>query len=484
MGKIWRLNWCPKLRGTLLSLLLVLSARTGLSQDPLPKLIRDTQPSVVTIYGYTGSRRLLGTGSGFFVDDSGQLVTNCHVLEGVFHAEVKTHVGVTYAVRAVIAEDKEADLAKLQVEIPKGLVKPLRISKSPPEIGERVIVIGSPLGYEQTVSDGIVSGARDVEGYGRMIQISAPVSPGSSGSPVINLSGEVIGVASSQVEGGQNLNFAIPAARISSLQASANTDGKLGKKPLHLRPLDTDYAEGMKFLRGEDYEDALTCLLKAVERNPSHAYAWMRAGVCYLELGEYQESVKACREAVRIRPELYLGHYTMGKAHYRLGVLKEAVSAFKRAIEISPDSSRAHGELGLSYKGLGRLAEAAQAFKQAVRLKPDDASTHAILAGIYGDLKLYDDSIKAYEQAIRLEPNNPHFYSCLGSTHFRLGTYDQAVEVWKQAARLYPKDRDIHYLLGLAYLQLDDRGSALEEYKVLKALDRAKAGELFKHIYP
>ena len=76
---------------------------------------------------------------------------------------------------------------------------------------------GSPLGLENTVSDGIVSAIRDIPDYGRIIQITAPISPGSSGSPVLNMQGEVIGVASFQIVEGQNLNFAIPSEKISSL---------------------------------------------------------------------------------------------------------------------------------------------------------------------------------------------------------------------------------------------------------------------------
>jgi hypothetical protein len=72
-------------------------------------------------------------------------------------------------------------------------------------------VIGTPLGLEQTVSDGIVSARREIPGFGRIVQMTAPISPGSSGSPVLNMRGEVVGVATFLIDMGQNLNFAIPA---------------------------------------------------------------------------------------------------------------------------------------------------------------------------------------------------------------------------------------------------------------------------------
>lgn len=79
-------------------------------------------------------------------------------------------------------------------------------------------MIGNPFGLEGTVADGIVSAVRDVSDFGRIIQITAPISPGSSGSPVVNMKGEVVGVATFQLMEGQNLNFAIPSERIANLE--------------------------------------------------------------------------------------------------------------------------------------------------------------------------------------------------------------------------------------------------------------------------
>lgn len=114
-------------------------------------------------------------------------------------------------------------------------MRPLSINASLPEVGERVVVIGSPLGLEQTVSDGIVSAVREVSAFGTIIQITAPISPGSSGSPVVNMKGEVIGVATFQSMIGQNLNFAIPGERIAKLTKIAK--GKRLQPPISLDDL-------------------------------------------------------------------------------------------------------------------------------------------------------------------------------------------------------------------------------------------------------
>ena len=110
------------------------------------------------------------------------------------------------------------DLALLRVEAPAGHVRPLSLDRTSPQEGESVVVIGNPLGLEGSVSNGIVSAVRDIPTFGRIIQITAAISPGSSGSPVVNMLGQVIGVATLQVTGGQSVNFAIPSERISQLQ--------------------------------------------------------------------------------------------------------------------------------------------------------------------------------------------------------------------------------------------------------------------------
>lgn len=211
-----------KFRGAIWGAVAVIALMSGsgvaAAQVDLPKLIKQIQPAVVTVMGYDDQRRLIRIGSGFFINKEGHLITNVHVLVGVSQAEVKTWDGARYPLKMVLAEDRRLDLIKLAVELPQGPPHFLAVTASLPEVGERVLVIGSPLGLEQTVSDGMVSGIRNVPSRGQILQISAPVSPGSSGGPVVNLKGEVLGVATFQMGKGQNLNFAIPGKMVLDLR--------------------------------------------------------------------------------------------------------------------------------------------------------------------------------------------------------------------------------------------------------------------------
>jgi len=186
----------------------------------LPRLVKRVQPAVVTVLAYNSLDELVFQGSGFFITPEGRFLTNYHVLAQAARAEVKTAAGRCYPITGVVAADQDWDLVMAEIGCPRHAASSLKISDAMPEVGEQVAVVGSPLGLEQTLSIGVVSARRRVSG-GTYLQISAPVSPGSSGSPVINMAGEVVGVASLQVAKGQNLNFAVPASRALALQHQA-----------------------------------------------------------------------------------------------------------------------------------------------------------------------------------------------------------------------------------------------------------------------
>jgi hypothetical protein len=155
-----------------------------------------------------------GLGSGFFVAPN-IIATNYHVIEGATQASCYINNSTTkYKIDGYLAADKSVDLILLKVST---LNKPALVFTSETvSPGQKVYVIGSPKGLPATISDGIVSGMRDFEGY-KLIQMTAPISPGSSGGPVLNSEGQLIGISVSQLTEGQNLNFAIPKSYLEVL---------------------------------------------------------------------------------------------------------------------------------------------------------------------------------------------------------------------------------------------------------------------------
>ncbi|WP_426732097.1 S1C family serine protease [Myxococcus faecalis] len=189
----------------------------GPADTGLPQTIKRVAPGVVTIKTFDAQGGPLGLGSGFLVE-GGRVVTNAHVVEHAARAEVydseEQLLGVTDHAESLSAH---VDLAVLPaMPLPPTT---LRLATSEPLIGESIFVIGAPQGLSNTVSTGIISALRGNEGK-RWIQITAPISQGSSGGPVLNQAGEVVGVSVAVLRDGQNLNFAVPIRDVKALIGS------------------------------------------------------------------------------------------------------------------------------------------------------------------------------------------------------------------------------------------------------------------------
>jgi hypothetical protein len=172
----------------------------------------------VSVLTYDAKGEPLISGTGFFIR-AGEVVTNMHVIKNAHRVEIHTLEGKgrTYPVAGALAVDDEADLALLRVDLPADRSKPLNLTTSLPDEGEPIFLIGNPLRLEGSVSDGIVSAIREVPDLGRIIQITAPVSHGNSGSPLFNMRGQVIGIVTVKVTNGQNINLALGVSRIAAL---------------------------------------------------------------------------------------------------------------------------------------------------------------------------------------------------------------------------------------------------------------------------
>jgi hypothetical protein len=175
--------------------------------------------SVVSLVISDTEGKDIAQGSGFLVDGSGKVVTNFHVIEKAASVVVKSTEGAFYPVTGILAIHKDNDLAVLKVSGKH--FKILRLADSDGvRVGDKVVAIGSPLGLEQTVSDGLISGIRDVDSS-KVFQTTAAISPGSSGGVLLNAHGEVIAVTAFQLTSGQNLNFAIPVNYVKPLLTSS-----------------------------------------------------------------------------------------------------------------------------------------------------------------------------------------------------------------------------------------------------------------------
>lgn len=185
------------------------SRKKGSPHDHESMNIKSAVKAVVSVVVYDKTGQEIGQASGFFVDRDGTLATNFHVIAHASSAAVKSADGRTYPVSGVLGLDKSHDLAVIKVVGSDFSTLPLADSDSV-SIGDRVVAIGSPLGLENTVSEGLISGVRSLEGA-KIFQTTAAISPGSSGGVLLNSAGQVIAITTFQLTVGQNLNFAVPA---------------------------------------------------------------------------------------------------------------------------------------------------------------------------------------------------------------------------------------------------------------------------------
>lgn len=187
-----------------------LFSQTPTSADA-SEVYRAAAPAVFLVETRTTSGQTVGIGSAFLVEPT-RLVTNAHVVEG---GEPFLRTGAAALPLRVETIDPNHDLAVLISDLPLE-AEPLELETAEPTVGTEVFAIGNPRGLERTLSQGIISGIRDHEGK-RLLQITAAISPGSSGGPVVTRGGRVVGVTIGYLEGGQNLNFAIPASTLREL---------------------------------------------------------------------------------------------------------------------------------------------------------------------------------------------------------------------------------------------------------------------------
>ncbi len=189
-------------------------ASTG--ELPASEIAKKALPSVVILTMQDSAGRHAKLGSGFFVGD-GIVATNFHVIEGARRGSARL-VGsdTSYQVSGTVAIDEQHDLALLAVSGSNAPVLPVSAGTNL-ATGDTIYVVGNPEGLEGTFSQGIISSFRKLEEETELLQITAPISQGSSGGPVLNRMGQVVGIAVFTWKEGQNLNFAVPGWRLTDL---------------------------------------------------------------------------------------------------------------------------------------------------------------------------------------------------------------------------------------------------------------------------
>lgn len=454
----------------------------------LKDLVGPIQKSVVTVINYDVDGKVSSIGSGFFISKSGILVTNFHVLEGAYNAEIRTPDGSQYPVATVLARSQLVDLIKVRVDIPDSRVTPIVIAREAPSVADSIFVVGSPMGLEQTVSEGIISAVREIPTGGTVLQLTAPISRGSSGGPVLNQDGEAVGVVTFQAARGQNLNFAISVDALEMLSEETSqpsiaewTIGNSRQGPALAAAL---CSKGSQLTIQGEYEEALAYYKKAAETNPDDPDAWYGLGSCYVGLDQSEDAIAAYKRPIEQDPDNAVAHFILAMYYKAIDQYEQVVPTLLEVIRIDPDNLRAQFELGRAYGALERTAEQIDTFQGILEEQPAHVPTLLDLGTTLGKIGRLDDAMALFAQARTLEPDNALIYYNIGVTYSRMNRSEEAIRAYTRAIRVNPRMAAAHYNLGMAYLNQGRRQLALGQYEILSGLGADSADALFESIYP
>jgi len=446
------------------------------------KIFRENKGAVVVVVIYNEKNEQVSQGSGFVLRSDGIIVTNYHVITDTGDIKIKAGANIL-SVDGVVFADKDNDIIILKAKAEKmQTVKTGDAGKV--TVGEKIYVISSPQGLENTISDGIISGIREITPGKKMLQISAPISPGSSGGPVFNNDGEVIGIATFIINKAQNINFATPINVI----GNTITDRKITK----LKDSGIEdpkkiwgywFHVGLTNSNSGKWEEAMKAFKEAIKIQPDTAAGHTSLGIAYQSLGMYKEAVDAYKQSIRLKSDDAVVYYNLGLAYDKLGRPQDAFAAYKQAVKLNPNDGSAQISLAEAYVKAGMFKDAIETYKQYTRINPDSAAPYFHLGSAYNSIGSYQEAAESFKQAVKIEPNNAFFHFYLGTAYDKLGMYKEGIEAYKNAVKIKHELEYAHYNLGVDYLAVDDRNSALEEFKILKGINAELANKLFNLIY-
>lgn len=364
----WRMDRTKVLGGLAMRVLFLLLAllsgvaaeALGVAIDP-EQLAKDCRPTVLLIQCEDANQQVRSVGSGFLVTSDGTVVTNYHVIDGASRIVAKSYIGRRFAVKSIVATDPAHDLAILKLDVANTPWLPLADERlvNP---GSPLVVIGNPTGLEGSITQGIVSAIRNVKSYGPVFQISAAISPGSSGSPVLTPDGKVLGVVTFMKLDGQALNFAVS---VQSLKALLGWNGESSPALAGLPSVQNADAERYRpnpAGLGSPEED------QQVSKDPAFA-----------KLRTLEQSKKTflmldlAKELAAKFPKSSLAQRRLADAYFYAEFNEECLKACKKAVDMDPKSGRAWNNLAIAYKAVGNERASLSAYREGIKAAPADA---------------------------------------------------------------------------------------------------------------
>ena len=476
--------------------------------------------NIVVIYTEVDGKEK-GLGSGFFIANRGFIVTNLHVIAGATSIKVKGGENNLFDVEKVVYIDPNNDLALIKV-IGEGIPEGLDLGTPDDlQIGDKIFAIGNPAGLEFSLSEGIVSGIRNEDPITKkrrdMIQITASISPGNSGGPIITKRGKVIGVAT--LASGtvlQNINFAVPISTIKQIKNFNTTAFKfLSAEPNWVKISSESSLKPTAFtIAYTEYTGTSTdAYYDAISVTDTDAYKkrmWVKAktNVAVSTYG-YSGTVSSaattedfisliemdCNTSkFRTNSEYFVVNGIVQKNSFDFSEDKEwsdiapELTELKSQVCILPTEPKVAETQKVQDDLRQRIAE----LEKVVANDPRNLQAWTMLANDYYDTAQPQKAIDTYAKALELDPGNPNLLADQGVMYKKVGAYDKALANFEKAQRIDPKHLQSLYNIGILYaedlkqpekalkywahyLELDSTSPAAQQVKRMMAQKKSTA---------
>lgn len=443
--------------------LLAVAGSAVSGQERASEIYKSVERSVFLISVQDKSGSTISVGSGFVIN-KGLLATNWHVVKGGKAVLVLGDVSVPLE---VTRRDIVADLAIVLVAA-EITAAPLKLAEKDAAPGDSIFVIGNPEGLEKTISTGVVSGIREIGGR-KLLQISAPISPGSSGGPVLNSAGDVVGVTVAMLTEGQNLNFAVPATALrqmltssegpssgfpSSRQGNSTGDREVNSLLVEVQEL-AKAEKGLQYSADTDseYQKVHSRILEKLSTGLDELDL-SQSALLNLAVQAAQEDpdleIKAAEKALEVgssaEAEFLKGDgleskYWFAQGEEKLRLAKDAADAFRVAVQLarSPEP-KAYLGLANALETVGKIAEAEKYFSQALNGATKSGDQQIRANGLRGLVRTEYGQNRAkigdswFQKLVESGQANPWDWDAQGDRQTNAGAYRDAAISYETAA--------------------------------------------------
>ncbi|MBS4811334.1 MAG: trypsin-like peptidase domain-containing protein [Bacteroides sp.] len=476
----------------------------------LKDIVKDTEQATFIIYTYDEYGTPKGTGSGFFIDRKGTGITNYHVLDGAVKAVLKTSDGERYEIDQVVASDRKWDIAKFTIKNNKQEVFPyLKFADKKIEKGDKAYNISSPLGLEASISEGIVSSLRSDGQHGNIVQITTPISQGSSGSALLNENGKVFAVATFKYNNGENLNFGV---MIDEEKLELLNQNEFEKRNAAFNKKDNFIILNVKnngdqniVLNALEFKKDVTIAYFSYTNldmsvNSTLIWAKLGEGDNGFLIHDLDKNKKYYITSSSIGPDKENGTVVPLASNYKFKVFFPAIKDIPSNIDIvegytskswqfrnicldeykenlDVDMSSYRKEYAYSTMHEGQLAEAEDLFLAMLDEEPDDLQALNALGIISFVLENYSDAEDYFSKAIETHPNNRISYLNRSQIYQLRGDNQAALRDLTQAVNSGSLPDDI-YKRALLYVKLEEWQKAeLDLDRIIKTEDYKRVAE-------